>query len=301
MPTIVSNNEVKKVPNIKPLNVGPLNKTEFSNIVFPFGKIFGPKIFGELTQKLSVYSPNNNGIKIPVPGEGLPRIINYCADQSGCAFWRMIWPGDELLANNKAVVMTLYQMVTLGQFYGGIDAVRLQRQCTEPQLEFIKFLRNVSDQMKQQTGKGFRIIYEIDDICCPASYIPDYNVCKTAFEGDQVHKNMKEIMHYCIDKDANVICSINGSVMNITIEELEEHFLDKKDILILSKDIDNDVIQFKPLENVWVTNENAEVLEIIDEDTKKILRCTPDHPVYTKNRGWVIAKDLQENDILDII
>jgi hypothetical protein len=196
MPTIVSNNEVKKVPNVKPLNASPLNKIQFSNIIFPFGRTFGPKIFGELAQKLSHYSPNNNGIKIPVPGEGLPRVINYCADQSGCAFWRMIWPGDELLANNKAVIMTLYQMVTLGQFYGGIDAVRLQRQCTEPQLEFIKFLRNVSDQMKQQTGKGFRIIWEVDDIVCPAVDIPDYNVCKTAFEGDTVYNNVKEMMKY---------------------------------------------------------------------------------------------------------
>jgi hypothetical protein len=196
MPTIVSNNEIKKVPNVKPLNVGTLNKIQFSNIVFPFGKQFGPKIFGELGQKLAGYSPNKNGIKLPVPGEGLPRVIHYCADQSGCAFWRMIWPGDELLSNNKAVIMTLYQMVTLGQFYGDIDAVRLQRQCTEPQLEFIKFLRNVSDQMKQQTGKGFRIIWEVDDLVLPASDIPDYNVCKSAFEGDTVYKNVKEMMKY---------------------------------------------------------------------------------------------------------
>lgn len=206
MPTLLPA-ETKKVPNITP----PSNKASFTNISFPFFKKFGPKTFGELSKKLSQYDPKKTGIKIPVPGEGLPRVIHYCADQSGCAFWRMIWPGDELLAHNKAVIMTLYQMVTVGQFYGGIDAVRLQRQCTEPQLEFIKFLRNISDQMKHQTGKGFRIIWEVDDIVCPAQDIPDYNVCKTAFEGDEVYKNVKEIMKY-VDE------------MTVVSEHMRQHY-----------------------------------------------------------------------------
>jgi hypothetical protein len=196
MPTIVSNNEIKKVPNVKPINNVSQKSDQFSNISFPFGKQFGPKIFGELSNKLSGYKFSNNSVKIPIPGEGLPRVIHYCADQSGCAFWRMLWPGDELLAHNKAVVMSLYQMVTVGQFYGGIDAVKLQRQCTEPQLHFIKFLREVSDQIKAQTGKGFRIIWEVDDICFPAADIPEYNVCRDAFTGDEILKNVTEMMKY---------------------------------------------------------------------------------------------------------
>ena len=194
MPTIVSNSTPKKVANIKPLNRQPV-PAQFSNVQFPFGKEYGPKTFGDLNSKLAGYSPKP-GFKLPVPGEGLPRVINYCADQSGCAFWRMIWSGDELLAHNKAVIMTLYQMVLMGQFYRGIDAVRLQRQCTDTQIEFIKFLRQVSDQMKKDTGKGFRIIWEVDDIVCPAVDIPDYNVCKSAFQDDSVLRNLREMVKH---------------------------------------------------------------------------------------------------------
>lgn len=191
MPTIVKE-PLKQVPNLTPLNRNPVqNSQELSNLKSPF-RGYGPKVFGELNIKLR----DKAEIKLPTPGEGLPRVIHYCADQSGCAFWRLLWPSEELLAHNKAVVMTLYQMVTIGQFYGGIDAVRLQRQCTEPQIEFIKFLRKVSDDLKSQTGKGFRIIWECDDIVCPAADIPDYNVCKSAFTDDSILRNVTEAMKY---------------------------------------------------------------------------------------------------------
>lgn len=191
MPKIVPADYSKKVPKVQSqFPVKNVQAPQFGNINFPFNKKFGISNYGVSLQ------PQSPTIKIPSPGEGLPRVIHYCADQSGCAFWRMIWPGDELLAYNKAVVMTLYQMVTIGNFYGGIDAVRLQRQCTEPQFEFIKFLRTVSDQLKQQTGKGFRIIWEVDDIVLPASDIPDYNICKSAFETDTVLNTVRKIMPY---------------------------------------------------------------------------------------------------------
>lgn len=195
MPVIV-NKSNNKVSNIKT----PVKNTQqiyetYSNVSFPFFKKVGTNSYGEKLSKLVNYS-HDNKIKIPVPGEGLPRVIHYCADQSGCAFWRMLWPAEELLAHNKAVIMTLYQMVTIGQFYLGIDAVKLQRQCTPPQLEFVKFLRGVSDEIKKQNGKGFRIIWEVDDVVAPSQDIPDYNVCKSAFEGDLVLNTVREMMKY---------------------------------------------------------------------------------------------------------
>lgn len=189
MPTIVPSSHTKS--NI---NDNPTNKTlQHSNLSFPFGQPFGHKGFGTFNEKIKNYRHNATPGG-PTPGEGLPRVIHYCADQSGCAFWRMIWPGDELLAHNKAVVMTLYQMVNSGAFYGGIDAVRLQRQCNEHQLLFVKFLRNVSDEMKAQTGKGFRLIWEVDDSIFA---IPDYNVCKAAWVDESIAVRVKEIVHLC--------------------------------------------------------------------------------------------------------
>jgi len=192
MPILI-NDSPKVVPNLKPFNrVVPQKRSfdSFSN-VHPL-----IKPLGYFNNRINRTHQQQKQPLIPVPGEGLPRVIHYCADQSGCAFWRLIWPAEELLAHNKAVVMTLYQMVTIGQFYGGIDAVRLQRQCSDHQVEFIKFLRKVSDEMKKQTGKGFRIIWEVDDLVLPACDIPDYNVCKSPFEGEQIHKNVLEVTKY---------------------------------------------------------------------------------------------------------
>jgi len=47
-------------------------------------------------------------------------------------------------------------------------------------------------------------------------------------------------------------------------------------------------------------SKNSEVLVIEDEETGKIIKCTPDHKVFTKNRGYVLAKDLKADDVLEI-
>ena len=47
-------------------------------------------------------------------------------------------------------------------------------------------------------------------------------------------------------------------------------------------------------------NSSAEVLKITDEETGKSITCTPEHRIYTKNRGYILAKDLVEDDILEI-
>lgn len=179
--------EKKKIPHIA---VNNPQQTIISNIKNPFSKnAFKSPIVASPTP-----APE---IKIPAPGEGLSRIIHYCADQSGCAFWRMIWPGDELLANNKSVIMTLYQMVFNAAFYQGITAVRLQRQCTEHQKNFIEFLRKVSDEFKKQTGKGFKIIWEVDDLIGPYECLPKYNVCTKSFKDEKIMETVKQILPLC--------------------------------------------------------------------------------------------------------
>lgn len=48
---------------------------------------------------------------------------------------------------------------------------------------------------------------------------------------------------------------------------------------------------------VWKTRENAQLVEI-DFNRGKLI-CTPDHEIYTRNRGWVAAKDLKPKDRLN--
>jgi O-antigen biosynthesis protein len=124
------------------------------------------------------------------PDTQLPRFLNYYADYSGCGHWRMIWPEQVMNAHNKAVVHGTTVMNLDIRSYTQAKAVRIQRQATPNQLEFVKWLRKLADQ------QGFRIIYEIDDICFHED-IPDYNKYKTAFTDPKIRQSSQAIMEMC--------------------------------------------------------------------------------------------------------
>ena len=120
----------------------------------------------------------------------LPRFQNYAGDYSGCGHWRMIWPEQVLNAHGKAIVHGTTVMNIDPRYYVNTSSVRIQRQATKMQLEFVKFLRDVSKQ------NGMRIIYEIDDICFKED-IPDYNKYKPAFDNPEIRESACAIMSLC--------------------------------------------------------------------------------------------------------
>ena len=60
---------------------------------------------------------------------------------------------------------------------------------------------------------------------------------------------------------------------------------------------DNGMLVVKKASKVWKTRENAQLVEI-DFNRGKLI-CTPDHLIYTRNRGWVKAIELQPKDKLN--
>jgi intein/homing endonuclease len=58
-------------------------------------------------------------------------------------------------------------------------------------------------------------------------------------------------------------------------------------------------VEWKELEGAMLTRENTELIEI-ETECGQVLRCTPDHEIWTKNRGYVKAKDLLDTDELVI-
>lgn len=124
------------------------------------------------------------------PEVGNPRVQQYYADYSGCGFWRMIWPEHLLNAFGKFCVHGTTVMNLDPRYYIQTKAVRVQRQATSSQLQFVKFLKEVQKQI------GFRIVYEIDDLVF-CEDIPDYNKFKTAFVDPEIRRNAQEIMSLC--------------------------------------------------------------------------------------------------------
>jgi hypothetical protein len=144
---------------------------------------------------------------VEMPESNLPRALNYYADYGGCGFWRMIWPELNLNQYQKACISGLTCMVLDLRFYQGIKAIRMQRQATPVQREFIRELTRVKKDM------GFRMIYEVDDIVFKDD-IPDYNRCKEAFVSQDIISSILDIMSMMDE-------------ISVTCQYMKDYYIDK--------------------------------------------------------------------------
>jgi glycosyltransferase involved in cell wall biosynthesis len=138
----------------------------------------------------SISQQNNKKLDLTPPELNIPRVVQYYADYSGCGFWRMIWPEHLLNAFNHFTVHGSTVMNLDPRYFVNVKAVRIQRQATSHQLQFVKFLKEISKEV------GFRIIYEIDDLIFSED-IPEYNKYKPAFTDPEIRKNCQDIMSLC--------------------------------------------------------------------------------------------------------
>jgi hypothetical protein len=145
-----------------------------------------------------------------------------------------------------------------------------------------------------------------------------------------------EMSNLCLDKDSMIdvrIYDLDAVMANkygfsisdlaknfietkMTIEKLDELFADlyidskKVDdkLLLISKGLikvgsynfDTNEVEFNNLLKAVCTNESADVLRITDVETGKSIVCTNDHLIFTENRGYITAGELDEKDVLKI-
>jgi hypothetical protein len=139
----------------------------------------------------------NDGVKMneqlvphSQPVKDIHKVFNFLADHGGCGCWRVIWP--ELIMNLRGDLMSFNSVMMTKDdgLYGHMKTIRIQRQATPQQLEFVKYLKFL------QSKFGFRLVYEIDDVVFRED-IPDYNKFKTSFTSDAIRKSSEEIMNLC--------------------------------------------------------------------------------------------------------
>jgi ribonucleoside-diphosphate reductase alpha chain len=104
----------------------------------------------------------------------------------------------------------------------------------------------------------------------------------------------------CIAGDSLVEIRFNTEIdtYKVTIQNLVKLFKDLKNdqtIYVKSYDEEAKQISWNLLQGAACTRKNAELLEITDTDTGRIIKCTPDHRILTK-RGWIEAGKLQADD-----
>jgi intein/homing endonuclease len=102
----------------------------------------------------------------------------------------------------------------------------------------------------------------------------------------------------CVTGDTLIEILVNKEEkILIKIKDLEFYLKKYNKVQVKSFDTEKGNTVFSNISAFAQTGESTELIEIEDEEGN-ILRCTPDHPVYTTNRGYVLAGELLETDIL---
>jgi len=100
----------------------------------------------------------------------------------------------------------------------------------------------------------------------------------------------------CLDGDVKVLTNKGHMSMK------EIHEAKDESLLAMSYDIENEIYELKPIINTWQQRNDSTVELTIEEDGKNYhIKCSGDHPILTKNRGYVEAASLSKNDNIVIL
>jgi ribonucleoside-diphosphate reductase alpha chain len=103
----------------------------------------------------------------------------------------------------------------------------------------------------------------------------------------------------CLSGDTEVDVVVDNSLMKVKMSEFVEIFPNYTDVRISSND--GKSVTFDKVLAVQKTKSNSKVIKITDSESGRSLRCTADHRIFTKNRGYVEAGNLLVTDELEII
>lgn len=104
----------------------------------------------------------------------------------------------------------------------------------------------------------------------------------------------------CLTGDTIIEISDQQSGENsikIRLDDFCDTFFNSNPHNIYVKSYDGENTVWSKISNAALTGMAEDLIEI-ESENGNIIRCTPDHQILTKNRGWVAAKDLEETDIL---
>lgn len=130
----------------------------------------------------------------------------------GCGHYRMKFPAMAAQTLRRDVrIVESTKMIPLPDFYRDIRMVRVQRQVSDIQCEYMmKFFKPLSQRM------GFWLCYEIDDVIGPDD-IPMYNMGRSAYQQPSFKENIKMML--------NMV-----DFVTVTTEELKKYYHEKFEV-----------------------------------------------------------------------
>jgi len=120
------------------------------------------------------------------------------------------------------------------------------------------------------------------------------------YKSNQKNLGTIKSSNLCLAGDSNITTLVGDLVFNMSLEKVVFSFKNGEAISVASFNTETGKQEFKPVINAALMNPKSKVLKITDSESGKYIVCTPDHMVYTKNRGYVIALELVADDILEI-
>lgn len=127
-----------------------------------------------------------------------------------------------------------------------------------------------------------------------------YMLYKDAANIKSNQKNLGTIKssNLCLSGDTLIDVKIEEFEIKMRLEDVVLSFNQGKVIMSKSLDIESGLVEYQMITNGAMMNPESEVIEIEDCETGKKIVCTPDHQIFTKNRGYIKAGELIEDDIL---
>lgn len=139
--------------------------------------------------------------------------------------------------------------------------------------------------LKERTDTGRIYLVYADNVMKQGPFDPEYhpiyqsNLC-------------------CLTGDTEIEIQYDGIIMKTTIADFTERWtLGFYGNEVLVKSWDGDKIVWQNVSNAMLTKETDELVEI-ETESGQVIRCTSDHKIFTTNRGWVEAQNLEETDDL---
>jgi ribonucleoside-diphosphate reductase alpha chain len=157
--------------------------------------------------------------------------------------------------------------------------------------------------LKERAETGRIYIMNIDHCNSHSSYKDQITMSNLCVAGDT---KIKVRITTNIETKGNTTHTTRLPPLDIEIQQLQELIkegLSLNLVEVLSYNIDEDsskAVDFNKITAFAQTSPKAKVMRITDEESGKSIVVTPEHKVFTKNRGYVMAKDLTETDELVI-
>lgn len=104
----------------------------------------------------------------------------------------------------------------------------------------------------------------------------------------------------CVTGDTIISVKIDENFSSMRIDNVVDMFNDGHDVSVLARDLSHANDIYTPISAAALTHKNVKVIKITDTSSGRQILCTEDHKIWTENRGYVEARDLQKDDVLKI-